>query len=136
MTENEHVKLLLAKAEQDEFVLGKFAQDEQAPLEVFGFHAQQAAEKILKAAVVAAGGTYPRTHRLEELIELGKDLGIAWPAEFENLDALTPFAVEFRYDIFPPDSETPLDRKAVRDDIARLRAWVEKFARERGVLKP
>jgi HEPN domain-containing protein len=128
MTENEHVKLLLAKAEQDEFVLARFSEDNEAPVEVFGFHAQQAAEKLIKAAIVAAGGKYPMTHRLEELIELGKDLGIPWPAEFEDLDTLTPYAVEFRYDIFPADSETPLNRRETREMISRLRAWVVKFA--------
>jgi hypothetical protein len=36
----QHVVLLLAKAAQDEYVLDKLLDDSDAPLEVFGFHAQ------------------------------------------------------------------------------------------------
>lgn len=45
--------LLLRKAEQDFYVLEKLVADARAPVEVFGFHAQQATEKILKAWLAA-----------------------------------------------------------------------------------
>jgi len=39
------VELMLDKAAQDEYVLDKLLADDDAPVEIFGFHAQQAAEK-------------------------------------------------------------------------------------------
>lgn len=44
----EAARLLLAKARQDEYVLAQFVGDAAAADETFGFHAQQAAEKLLK----------------------------------------------------------------------------------------
>ena len=45
--------------------------------EVFGFHAQQAAEKCVKAWIAALGKPYPRTHDLMALIETLNDAGDA-----------------------------------------------------------
>ncbi|MEI6083966.1 MAG: HEPN domain-containing protein [Verrucomicrobiota bacterium] len=121
----QHVVLLLAKAAQDEYVLDKLLDDPDAPLEVFGFHAQQTAEKLLKAILSHAGVTYPRTHQLVELLDLAADHGLELPAAAEELRHLTPFAVDFRYDVLPGEDQPVLDKKAVRRDLARLRTWVE-----------
>jgi len=129
--DREHVELLLVKAAQDEFALSDWEKNKNAPPELYGFHAQQAAEKLLKAAIIAAGVTYPLTHRLEDLIELIKDLGIPLPKEFDDLDNLTPFAVEFRYDIFPVEPEASLDKAMIRKWIQDLRAWVEWFYKDK-----
>jgi len=77
MAQLEAARLLLAKARQDEYVLEQFAADAQAADETFGFHAQQAAEKLLKAALSAGGVVYPRTHRLGELLDLARDRDLA-----------------------------------------------------------
>jgi len=55
MASLEAARLLLAKARQDEYVLAQFAENPAAADETFGFHAQQAAEKLLKAALSAQG---------------------------------------------------------------------------------
>jgi hypothetical protein len=65
----QHVALLLAKAAQDEYVLDRLLNDPDVPHEVYGFHAQQAAEKLLKAILSHAGIEYPRTHQLAELLD-------------------------------------------------------------------
>ena len=126
----EQLALLLAKADQDEYVLDKFLDDAQAPVEIFGFHAQQAVEKLFKAALVAAGSAYPQTHRLAELIDLIRNCGVDLPDEFEELRYLTPFAVEFRYDIAPEEEEEPLDKVLIRRLVADLRSWVESFVEQ------
>ncbi len=123
MPRRKHVEMLLAKAAQDEYVLDRLLPEDEAPLEVFGFHAQQAAEKLLKAVLVAAGANYPRTHRLAELIDLLCAAGVRVPPEFDDLRQLTPFAVEFRYDVVPEEDETPLDKDTVRDALLALRRW-------------
>lgn len=61
------------------------------------FHAQQAAEKSLKAVLVGRGIHFPRTHDLEGLIEMIQAAGISWPLASQQIDVLTPFAVETRY---------------------------------------
>jgi len=40
------------------------------------FHAQQAAEKALKALLLVRRGTYPRTHSLEDLLAF--DTPVSW----------------------------------------------------------
>jgi len=86
-------QLLLKKASQDEYILDKLIDDQSAADEIFGFHAQQAAEKLLKAALISAGSKYPQSHRLSELMDLAKELGLDLPSELDDLRMLTPFAV-------------------------------------------
>ncbi len=62
--------ILLQKADQDIYVLDKMVGDEEAPVEVFGFHAQQATEKLIKALLARGSVLYTRTHRLGELVDL------------------------------------------------------------------
>jgi len=61
------------------------------------FHAQQAAEKLIKAVFSLNGVTYRRTHDLAELNELAARNGIAVPIDRELLVRLGPYGVEFRY---------------------------------------
>lgn len=62
------------------------------------FHAQQAAEKALKAVMCLHGLEFRRTHDLEALAGLLRDVGVAPPVDELDLRRLTPYAVEFRYD--------------------------------------
>ena len=62
-----------------------------------GFHAQQAAEKALKGVLVGRGVEFPKTHHLDELIELVQDVGLVWPFAMDRVEALTPYAVQTRY---------------------------------------
>ena len=124
-TSREHALLLLSKAWQDECVLDLLLKDESKLTEIFGFHAQQATEKLLKAAAVCKGLAYPRTHRLLELIDVLLNAGTADVSTFEDLRILTPFAVEFRYDAMPAESKPTLDFRAIRGRIVELRRWVE-----------
>jgi len=67
------------------------------------FHAQQAAEKALKAVLVHASVEFPRTHDLQNLLTLIRDRRIFVQPELEQVPALTRFAVESRY---PGDVES------------------------------
>ena len=62
------------------------------------FHAQQSVEKALKAVLTARQIAYRRTHDLEELFLLLKDVGISPPFPIDDYRRLNPFAVEMRYD--------------------------------------
>ncbi|MDH4265127.1 MAG: HEPN domain-containing protein [Deltaproteobacteria bacterium] len=61
------------------------------------FHAQQAAEKSIKAALLFWGIEFPLTHDIEELLKLAEDQGVIIPEEVQEADHLTPYAVETRY---------------------------------------
>lgn len=103
--------VLIQKADQDIYVLDKMVGDEGAPVEVFGFHAQQATEKLIKALLVRGAVPYTRTHRLGELVDLATDNGIHFPEGIEFLVDLTPYAVEFRYDVTPDEGCDELDQQ-------------------------
>lgn len=66
------------------------------------FHAQQAAEKAMKALLAAHGLDIPRTHDLARLLVLLPALG---PNLAVEADILTPYAVASRY----PDDEVEYD---------------------------
>lgn len=127
MKSREHAELLLRKAAQDEYLLDAMLNDPHAPLEAFGFHAQQTVEKLLKASLAAQRVVYPRTHRLTQLLDLARDSGVPLPSRFDEVRLLTPYAVEFRYDALPEENEESIDKTEVRRQLRDLRAWVESF---------
>ena len=63
--------------------------------EIFGFHAQQAAEKLFKSWIALLGEVYPLTHNIERLFNLLADQGFA-VEPFRKLIDYTPYALEFR----------------------------------------
>ena len=92
---------------------------------VFGFHAQQAIEKALKAWLCCLGVEYPLTHDLASLLALlqskAQDVN-----EFWSLIEYGPFAVEFRYDEVSSEEE-PLDRGLAAQRIDALLGQVAKL---------
>lgn len=54
------------------------------------------------------------------------DHGHILPEHLEEIDQLSPYAVEFRYEILPMESEIPLVREEARRLVQELRDWVEK----------
>jgi HEPN domain-containing protein len=63
------------------------------------FHCQQAVEKYLKALLQELGVSFPKTHDLELLLDLLLPYASTLNALRRRLDALTNFAVEYRYPI-------------------------------------
>jgi HEPN domain-containing protein len=96
-----HARQWLAKAHSD-LTASRRLLDGGGPYDAVCFHAQQAAEKALKAWLAVADAPIPRTHNLEDLQALCLALSppeIASGLEALDLSELTPFAVESRYDI-------------------------------------
>jgi HEPN domain-containing protein len=118
-------RLLLQKAEQDRYAMNRLLDDPSAPDEVIGFHAQQAVEKMTKAVLAQRAIQYRRTHQLEELAAILNDSSISYPPELSEAVALTPFAVEFRYDMLPvhDDAAPPFDRQWARRCVDRIAEW-------------
>lgn len=125
MRSHEHSRLLFRKAAEDARALEKLAPDAQISDEVIGFHAQQAIEKMLKAALMHNAIHYRKTHDVVELIDLLRDSGIDFPDELDEVRHLAPFAVELRYDVLPREPDPSFDRVWAVDCVHRIRAWVE-----------
>ncbi len=75
-----------------------YAFDEQ----IFGFHAQQACEKALKAWLMLLGCKPPHVHDLRILLQLLEDRGVVLDDALE-IAALTQYAVRWRYGEAPAD---------------------------------
>jgi len=61
------------------------------------FHAQQCAEKYLKARLQEAGISFAKTHDLENLLDDLLQIEPNWNSFRNEAIVLTSFAVEFRY---------------------------------------
>jgi HEPN domain-containing protein len=100
MSDLEHARSLLRMAQSDlnalRGMMTRNAGSEHMFFsdEVFGFHAQQAAEKCLKAWIAGLGRRYPRTHDLMSLLNELAGAGEE-TAALEGLVDLNPFAVEY-----------------------------------------
>jgi HEPN domain-containing protein len=125
MKRHEQARLYLRKAAEDETLLDEVIDSPRVSDAAIGFHCQQAAEKLLKALLSYHGIRFRRTHDLRELMDLVADSGREIPISLLELDSLTPFVVEFRYDLLNLEGEVPLDRARARKMIQELRAWVE-----------
>ena len=73
------------------------AGDESIKREQVCFHAQQAAEKAIKAVLLSQQVDFPLTHDIEELLELAEGGGLVLPGDVRDAGILTPYAVESRY---------------------------------------
>ena len=96
------------------------------------FHAQQCAEKALKALLVHEKKPFPRTHVLEYLLDLLKEAGVAVPPEIDEVFQLTQYAVETPY---PGEWQpvSPEEARAALETAGRVLGWVEREIQERSV---
>ncbi|MEJ7798591.1 MAG: HEPN domain-containing protein [Solirubrobacteraceae bacterium] len=62
--------MLLARADEDIALVRACAELDEVTDAIVGFHAQQAAEKLLKATLARRRIGYPFTHDLERLLAL------------------------------------------------------------------
>lgn len=85
------------------------------------FHAQQCAEKYLKARLEEAGLAIPRTHNLFALLTLILPLEPAWSVLAADLNVLSTFAVAYRY---PGVSATKVDAKDALNRCRKVRRTI------------
>jgi len=86
------------------------------------FHCQQAAEKYLKACLVRHETRFPKTHDLEQLVQLCRPLAEEFEQLAEATARLQPYAVNARY------GEAPRTSQAVEQALAQMRQ-VRSFCR-------
>jgi HEPN domain-containing protein len=92
------------------------------------FHAQQTAEKAIKAVLLFKRVEFPLVHDIEELLELAKQGGLVLPPEVSGAGILTPYAVEARYPGQPEEITSPEADEAIRTAQAVLK-WATEILR-------
>ncbi len=114
-------RVIATNAERDAVAVEKLAPDPELADEVVGLHAQQAAEKYLKAVLAFRGITYRRVHSITYLLGLLEDHDVPGPPRAAELEAFTPWAPQARYDL---DTEgATLDRGAAVELVRGVREW-------------
>ena len=91
------VRQWLAKADEDLAVAKLVLSETVTYFSSVGFHAQQAAEKYLKALLVDRQVEFPKTHDLDRLIDLVVDVDAVLAASLRCAAVLTPYGVQARY---------------------------------------
>jgi HEPN domain-containing protein len=124
--EIELAKQWLAKAESDLLNADNNLAAKNIPFDTVCFHCQQAAEKMLKAYLIANNTPYPITHDLSEILEKIVSLNPKAEKLKDILAFLTPYAVEIRY---PNEYSMPMpsakDTAKARKGAAQVRQWLE-----------
>ena len=127
----EYARVLLQKARDDAHVLSRLVDDAEAAPWTLGFHAQQAAEKAIKAVLSAGNLEYPKTHDLQRLLNLASAAGLSLPVHAAQLPLLTPFGAALRYDAVPEmEGGKPLDRTWALAVVRSTLAWAESLLTE------
>ena len=88
------------------------------------FHAQQCAEKYLKAILVERGRTFPKIHDLSKLSVLCEQAGVIVPISEDQLETLSDHAVRTRY---PGDAPTPDEAHEALATAKDVRRFARKF---------
>jgi len=120
MSAPDDARQMLDMAEKDLRALQGMRDREIFVDEVFGFHAQQAIEKSLKAWIAALGEAYPLTHDIGDLLirleDLGQDVEPFW-----DLVGYTAFGARFRYQALEVDeADSIADRAAAIVEVQVL----------------
>ena len=101
-TKNELISSWVEKGNR-ELITAKKLLKESGFKDIICFHAQQACEKILKAYLIHFNREYPKTHDIENLIELLLGFDPELKNWKENAVILSSYAVGIRY----PDFDIP-----------------------------
>lgn len=85
------------------------------------FHAQQCAEKYLKARLVEAGLAFGKTHNLIALLSLVLPVEPTWRSLQPALNALNVYAVDYRY---PGNSATKTEAQSALKNCRVVRRMI------------
>jgi len=85
------------KAEGDLITAQREADANPPNFDATAFHAQQCAEKYLKACLIEASIGFPKVHDLAVILNLVLQIEPSWAQLRDELDALTSLGIEVRY---------------------------------------
>ena len=95
--------------------------------EIFGFHAQQAIEKSLKAWIALKGIEYPKTHDISYLLFILEEQGVNIE-QYRDFIEYNIFAVQLRYEAFDSIVE-PLNREVTITKIYEFLTHIENIVK-------
>ena len=119
---NDLVVEWIEKAEGDYSTAGREVRTRRHPnYDAVCFHAQQAAEKYLKAFLQKHGTAFPKTHSLIELLELCLSLDASFELQRSFLVLLDRYAVRYRY---PGESAEKAEARQVFKAVTIVREFM------------
>lgn len=89
------------------------------------FHFQQAAEKYLKAFILAKGKTFRKIHNLVELIKICADTDLTFENLLSEAARLNPFYTDTRYPVHWPIEFSRQDAKRAQDSAKKIGDFVK-----------
>jgi HEPN domain-containing protein len=104
------------KGARGDLALAKVEKPPLTPWELLCFHAQQAAEKGFKAVLVHFQVDFPKTHSIEDLIDILEGNGHPVPKILKRAAGLTSYAVGTRY---PFDGGDKAHKTVAQSDLRR-----------------
>ncbi|MFZ2146971.1 MAG: HEPN domain-containing protein [Sedimentisphaerales bacterium] len=106
----------------------------QSPYRLIAYHAQQCAEKCLKAFLVYHNVDFPYTHNIRRLLKFCAEYA-EWAGTLKDAEELTPYAITARY---PGEDEHVSEAEAKRAiELARqVREQVRKALEQLGLKLP
>ena len=115
----------MKKADADLDMAGRALRGKRKYPDLCCYHAQQAAEKYLKALLVERGVEFPKTHDLVLLNQLCVSNGILTAFDEDSLDFLSAFASRVRYPGVEPDLEEAQKAMTIAKTVRRFaRRWL------------
>ena len=119
---NELTAEWIDKAEGDYATANRERRARQHPnFDAVCFHAQQSAEKYLKAFLQEHRVVFPRTHSLIELLEIALPLDASFGLQRDLLTQLERYAVRYRY---PGESADKNEARAAIQALTVVRAFI------------
>lgn len=112
------VKAWLKKAENDLRTAEFIMKMDEPPYDTVCFHAQQCAEKYIKGFLTLHEIDFPKTHSIEDLVLLCKDIAPSLETEIGDIEVLSIYAVETRYPS-EMDYEIPEEKAIEAIEIAK-----------------
>ena len=111
----------IAKAEGDWLTARREIQAMPAPnFDAAVFHAQQCAEKYLKARLIEGDLEFPKTHDLGAILSLIAPLEPAWESLRPRLNALTDMGIEVRYPGVTADADEAAQALATAVEVREM----------------
>jgi len=113
----------LARSAEDLAAAERLLQTPPPLLATAAYHAQQAAEKALKAFLAGRNIAFRLTHNLEELVSAAEEVDASFGQFATTARTLTPYAVRFRYP-GGPVAPTPVEAEEALDLAQKLVQFV------------
>lgn len=109
----------IKKAESDWLLAVSLMRRRKVPMHDHAcFHFQQAAEKYVKARLEEANAYFPKSHDIQDLIQLALPSEPLWTAILPAGRRLTRYGVHFRY---PGNEATAAEAKTAHRDAKAIR---------------